>query len=179
MKIYEKKDIDSIINELKNEKVLIAPTDTVYGMLSIHDSNIYLVKNRDKNKKIVLFISNINQIKIPLSDKFKKLASQFWPGNITLIENKISYRIPKDKFLLDLLNKIGPLYCSSANVSNKPVIQHINEAKTEFAKWDNKIILLNSLCNSSIPSTIYDIDNDKIIREGIITHNEIRQKIEN
>ena len=50
--------------------------DYVYGILSIDKANIYRVKKRDRNKKIVLFIPNLSYVK-NINDNFIKLAKAF------------------------------------------------------------------------------------------------------
>ena len=52
-------------------------TDTVLGLFSKNEEDLYLLKNRPKEKKIVLLIKNIQQIPGDISDEFIKLANKF------------------------------------------------------------------------------------------------------
>lgn len=178
MVIYNKDDIDAISFELKNNKTLIAPTDTIPGLLSINKNNIYKIKNRNIFKKVILFICSLDYVEKINSD-FIKLANAFWPGNLTLVKNGISYRIPNDNFLINLISKTGPLYCSSANISGKEVISSYEEAKIEFNNYDLEIIFLEGKYNINKASTVYDVDKDKILREGDITYEQIKSVIKN
>lgn len=178
MVIYNKDDIDAISFELKNNKTLIAPTDTIPGLMSINKNNIYKIKNRNIFKKVILFICSLDFVEKINSD-FIKLANAFWPGNLTLIKNGVSYRVPNDKFLLELISRTGPLYCSSANISGKEVISSYDEAKLEFNNYDLDIIFLNAEYRINKPSTVYDVDKDKILREGEITYEQIKSIIKN
>lgn len=173
---YNPNDLKAVVFELKNNKTLIAPTDTVYGILSIDKANIYRVKKRDRNKKIVLFIPNLSYVK-NINDNFIKLAKAFWPGKLTLIKSRISYRVPNNKFILDLLEKTGPLFCSSANISGKPTISSYEEAIINFKDNKSDIIFLESDFSNNSPSTIYDVDKDKILREGDISYEQISRII--
>ncbi len=175
MVIYNENDIDEIIFEMKNNKVAIIPTDTLYGIAAIDKSLIYKIKKRSYNKKIVLFVKDISYIKNASND-FKKLAKKFWPGKLTLIENGISYRIPDSKICLSLLNKLGQFYCSSANISGKEPIARIEDAQQVFSKNLESIVVVDTQCkHDGIASTIYDIDKHKVIREGKIKEGEINE----
>lgn len=178
MVVYNKEDIDAISFELKNNKTLIAPTDTIPGLLSINKNNIYKIKNRNIFKKVILFICSLDFVEKINSD-FIKLANTFWPGNLTLVKNGISYRMPNDKFLLDLISRTGPLYCSSANISGKEVINSYDQAKEEFSNYDLEIIFLDSEYIINKASTVYDVDKNRILREGDISYEQIKSVIQN
>ena len=173
MPVYSKNEIDEIVFELRNNKAAIIPTDTQIGILSLDDKLIYKIKKRSKKKKIVLFVESIQYVNNP-SEKFKKLANKFWPGELTLIENKISYRIPNSETILKILSKIGKAYCSSANISNSNPILNVNDAIKEFEHMKHKLILVDIENNgNNISSTIYDIDNNIVLREGEIKKEDI------
>ncbi len=175
MPIYNKNEIDEIVFELRNNKAAIIPTDTQIGIMSLDDKLIYKIKKRSKKKKIVLFIESIKYVINP-SEKFKKLANKFWPGELTLIENGISYRIPNSKIILEILSKVGKAYCSSANISNSDPILNISDAIKEFEHMKNKIILVDiENKGNNISSTIYDVDNNIILREGKIKKEDIER----
>lgn len=170
-----KNEIDSIIFELKNNKVAIIQTDTVPGIISLSKKQIYKVKKRPLNKKLINFISNINQVP-NYNEKFKVLAEEFWPGNLTLIYKGISYRMPNNKYILKIIDDVGPLYSSSANISGEQPIRSKYEAFIHFKKYKNDIIFIEG--DYSIhkqPSTIFDVDKNKVIREGEIKYESIKQ----
>lgn len=176
MVIYNTNDIDAIVFEIKNNKALIAPTDTIPGIISKNKNVIYKLKKRSRTKKIILFICSWKHIK-NLNNNFIKLAKHFWPGNLTLVKNGVSYRAPNNKFLLELLSKTGPLYCSSANLSGEPVIKNYDEANNIFGIFGSEIIFLDDNYLINKPSTIYDVDKNKILREGEISYEQIQQII--
>lgn len=167
-KTYSENDLDLIVKELEQKKVLITNTDTIIGILAIDENDIFKIKERPIEKKIVRFIKDTKLIK-NLNEKQKDFLNQFWPGQVTIIKNGISYRQPKNKFILSLLDRIGILYCSSANISNTPVINTIFESMKMFGKkWQNKIILAyqKSFLATNMQSTVIDIDTWEIIRPG-------------
>lgn len=174
----EEKELDSIAFELKNNKVLICDTDTVPGVLSLNKNNIYKIKKRPKNKKIITFISKLSQIESEKRTEFLKVAKHFWPGKLTIIYNGISYRMPNKPFLLKIIDRVGPLYSSSANISGYPVIQKYEDVLNYFSEFKNIIIYMKiDNFDNHQASTIYDFDKDKILREGDITYEQIKNII--
>lgn len=170
MVVYNEDELDSIAFELKNNKAAIFLTDTIFGIISVDKKLIYKIKKRPFYKKIILFIPSViyvkkaNQFEL---DFFKKI----WPNPITIVKAKKSYRIPNDEFILKLLAKVGPLYCSSANINRMNPINSIEEGHLIFKEFDNKIIYIQrkKLYNNQLPSTIFDIDKNTILREGLIS----------
>ena len=150
---------------LKKGVCFFTPTDTISGLLSVDSGIIYELKKRSKSKNIILLIDDLN--KIPnLTHKENMILNKFWPGELSIIKNGISYRMPNDKKLLELLKITGPLFCSSANISNEDVINDWKKAKVVFSKKIKYIT--NDFKGSNVASTILNFDNFKIIRAGKI-----------
>lgn len=151
---------------LKTKKfAAIVQTDTVMGLISLNPKLIYEIKQRPSNKKLIFFVNNINQVK-GLNQHEKNVISQYWPGGLTVIKNGISYRMPDNKNLLSLIKLTGPLYSSSANISGNNPITDTAQAIKEFNKSLNNLLIIKGKTESNIPSTIIDLDNFRIIREG-------------
>lgn len=162
---------------LKTKKfAAVVQTDTVMGLISLNPKLIYEVKQRPSNKKLIFFVNNINQVK-GLNHYEKSVISQYWPGGLTIIKNGISYRMPNDKHLLSLIKLTGALYSSSANISGSDPITDATQATKEFNKSLNKLLIVKGKTKSNIPSTIIDLDNFKIIREGVYQGKEIMKKL--
>ncbi len=163
---YQKNEIDTIAFEIKNMKACIFPTDTVIGIAALDEPILYKIKQRPKNKKIVLLVPSMSALG-KLNELQQKFLNQFWPGGVTVVHKGVSYRMPDDDWILLLLSKTGPLYCSSANISNQEVIKDTMEANQVFdPKWHFSLILVEGHQQSELPSTIVDIDNWKILRQG-------------
>lgn len=151
---------------LKTKKfAAIVQTDTVMGLISLNPKLIYEIKQRPSNKKLIFFVNNIDQVK-GLNQHEKNVISQYWPGGLTVIKNGISYRMPDNKNLLSLIKLTGPLYSSSANISGNNPITDTTQAIKEFNKSLNNLLIIKGKTESNIPSTIIDLDNFRIIREG-------------
>ncbi|WP_052663980.1 L-threonylcarbamoyladenylate synthase [Mycoplasmoides alvi] len=167
MQVYEPNEIDEIVYELKSGRAILIETDTQIGIVSIDPKLIYFLKKRPKHKKLIRFISDPYQVKTK-NKLFYQLANHFWPGQITLIVNKIAYRIPNHPILLQILKQVNFLYSSSANISSMKPLENTLEAFSikHFVRNEIDLVIVNGKSNSSIPSTIFNVDSGKIIRKG-------------
>src|SRR3990167_9759980 len=118
------------ITVIKSGGVVICPTDTVYGFLADATNKkavekIYKIKKRPKSKPLSVFVKDIKMAKeiAIIDEKQEKRLKKYWPGKYTFIlklkvesrklkvfgikKNSIALRIPKYKFLNDLLKKIN------------------------------------------------------------------------
>lgn len=139
-------DIKKALQALKQGKILICPTDTVYGLVCDADNKeavarLYQIKKRPKNKPIPLFVSGLKMAKalVEIDKKQEKFLKKYWPGALTCIltirggGGSLGLRIPNHKFVLNLVkhNK-GPLAETSANISGRPALTKIKEILRQF-----------------------------------------------
>ncbi len=181
MVVYSQKEIDSIEFELRNDKAAIVSTDTVMGIISLDKKNIYKIKRRPHYKKLVKFIKNFEQLNI-FTPKETEILNKYWPGKLTVVKDKIAYRVPNNKFLLNLLDRFDFLYSSSANISGKKPIIDLEEAHDVFRRWEGKLVLVDNktkTSDNSIPSTIINLDTKKVLREGNLNGEKILKEIYN
>ena len=192
------KDINKANDLLKIGKIIVFPTDTLYGIgcdpyNTEAVNKIFDIKKRVKNKPLPVLTNNIENAKkiIDINENGIKLISEFWPGALTIIGNiidkkipsgvmgntkKLGVRIPNCRCTLELLNKCKFLIGTSANISNmKPNLDANDILNSSLSDYD--AILINKYKNikSTVGSTIVDITNHKlkIIREGDIDTKEI------
>lgn len=148
MKAYSK-DIESAIQVLKNGGIILYPTDTVWGIgcdatNSIAVSKIFLIKQRDDNKSMLVLMSHIDQLgkyvkEIPpmaadLIEFATKPLTIIYPGAVNFTQNlvgddgSIGIRVVSDDFCRDLINKFGkPIVSTSANISGDPTPANYSE----------------------------------------------------
>lgn len=201
-----KKDIEYAASELKKGKILVFPTDTVYGVGSDYKNKdaikkIYEYKIRDKDKPLILLISKIEHLSeiIKLENDLEKkmiekLSKKFWPGSLSLILKKnreklkdlnpeydtIGVRIPNNNIVLELIEKAGGIIATtSANISNKKAPKNFYELDDEFI---NKVdyVIKSERKIIGTPSTIIKISEKgyKILRVGNVTEEEIKKVLE-
>lgn len=181
--------ITATIQILKEGGVIVAPTDTVYGMLAdatneLAIKKIYKIKDRSEDKALPIFVRDITMAQelAIISQEQQSYLEKNWPGKVTTIlerkdgikifgvENKtIALRIPSYPFINLLLEKINlPLSGTSANISGEPSSTKIDEILKQF---ENKEIHPDLIINAgdleeSQPSTIVDLTEAdfKIVR---------------
>ncbi len=148
---------------IKEGKILICPTDTVYGLIADATNKkavkkIFQIKKRPLGKPVPVFVKDIKMAKklAKIDKKQEEFLRKVWPGKVTIrlrrkgnkklygVDKKtIALRIPKYKFLKILLEKLDfPLVQTSANISRKPPVINIKEALEMFDKKKNKPALI-------------------------------------
>ena len=174
-------------------KVIIFPTDTVYGIgASIFDkegqARIYDIKHRDKSKPLAVLCASLNQIEeiAIVNIKAKKLIQRFLPGALTLIlpaKDKvkdimgiptIGVRIPNSKLALKILTENGAMATTSVNESGEKPLDTYEEIKAVYGNLVDEIYEKEEE-SSHISSTVVSLigDDVKLLREGSITLKEI------
>lgn len=180
-------------------KVIIFPTDTVYGIgTPIFDiegiKRIYDIKKRPKDKPLACLCANLEQINsiAYLNDKAIKLINKFLPGALTLIlnakeevVNKIGYktigvRIPNCDIALNILKENGPMLTTSVNESGSIPLNEYDDIKRDYNDLVDYIYDTNTH-SSNISSTVVLInDNEfKILRAGEITLDDLNKVVNN
>lgn len=180
-------------------KVIIFPTDTVYGIgTPIFDvegiKRIYDIKKRPKDKPLACLCANLEQIKsiAYLNEKAIKLINKFLPGALTLIlnakeevVNKIGYktigvRIPNCDIALKILKENGPMLTTSVNESGHVPLNEYDDIKRDYNDLVDYIYDTNTH-SSNISSTVVLInDNEfKILRAGEITLDDLNKVVNN
>ncbi|MBO5005049.1 MAG: threonylcarbamoyl-AMP synthase [Clostridia bacterium] len=195
-------ELDEIVDIIKQNGVIVFPTETVYGIggnaLSKNViEKIYNIKQRPLEKALSILVKNKEEIKkyAYISNSLEeKIIDNFMPGPITIIlkkrENKIQnfltknddtigIRIPNNNIVKNILEKCNlPIAAPSANISGKPSSIKLEDIKQDF---EGKVdaFIDGGICKQNIPSTIVKvIDGEiKVLREGIIPINVIREKI--
>lgn len=161
---------------LKNDGVGVIPTDTLYGLVGSAFSKkaikrIYKIKNRDKNKKLIVLISSLKDLekfKIKINKEEAKILEKFWPGKVSIVIKNIAFRLPNKKVLIDIIKKTGPLVAPSANIEGEKPAENIKEARKYFG--DSVDFYLAGGTLKSEPSTLLKIEDGKIeiLRQGTI-----------
>ncbi len=183
IKISEKA-VDEAVLSLKKGGVVIFPTDTVYGFLADAQNKkavdkIFKIKKRPKSKPLSIFVKDIKVAKelAVVDERAAKIFLKFWPGKYTFIlkrkpniklygvkRDTIAVRIPKYKFLNDLLNKINrPLVQTSVNFSRQEPLNNIKKIIENF-KDEKRIGLIIDGDSLKKPksSKIIDLSKNKI-----------------
>lgn len=170
--------LENLINILKNGGVVALPTDTVYGLVAIYGNKdafdkIYKIKNRPKNKKLILFIDKIERLNDfcdNINIEIYNYLKSIWPGPTTVILNckndeSIGFRIPNNELVLKIIEILNvPLYSTSANISNMNSVNCYDDLDKNIIEQVDYCV--KGICLIGMPSTIIDLrdNNKKILR---------------
>ncbi|CAF3320206.1 unnamed protein product [Rotaria socialis] len=185
--------IDDCISILKQDGVLAVPTDTIYGLAALVNSEkgfrrIYEIKGRSFTKPLAISIGTIDDLFIwskPTLTKEQLSTGDLLPGPVTLMferqsilpsyfnpdANQVALRIPNCQFMIELAQRLQePIALTSANISNEPSAVCIQEFEALWPQIDLVIDggLLTS--NDRCGSTIVDLSEKgyfNIQRQGI------------
>ena len=179
---------------LQNKGAVIAyPTETVYGLgARITDkdaiSKIYRIKGRDNTKGMIVLIPTMEMAVnlAEINSAQKRLLEHFWPGPLTavvkarggldprLVQNGcIAIRISCDPHAGVLVDRVGPITSTSANMTGKPPAR----SPEGVLKYNLSIdgILDGGQTKARKPSTIIDLTRwpPVCIRQGKIPFSDI------
>lgn len=179
MLVIDKNQKDKLIAELKKDGVSIIPTDTVYGLVTnfLNEKGyqkIFKLKKRNVQQKIAILVDSMQTAKkyAIINNDVEKLWNDYKPGTLTIIamkrkdnwknnwnnDEKVAIRITNDKWLQEIIRNTGPLWATSANIHNKPVITNIFENKLKV-----DIIVDGGVINGT-PSSVFDSIKNVFIR---------------
>ena len=152
---------------------------------------MYYAKSRALNKAIPILVGNFYDawsLAKDVSPSARNLAKAFWPGPLSIVVNKndsvptivapgstVALRSPNHSWLLELLNLVGPLAVSSANISGASDSMSCSDVKASFGN-ELDLIVSGNTNRPSLPSTVVDcsVNPPKIIREGPISNASIK-----
>lgn len=145
----------SLVKIIQDKGVAVIRTDTLYGIVGLAKDEhvvdrIYNIKNRNPLKPVIVLVSDFSDIEsfgITLSQDFKKAASMYWPGKVSIVipvpdsidlhylhkgTKGIAFRVPDKQDLIDLIKKTGPLVAPSANPEGEAPARNVKEAMDYF-----------------------------------------------
>ena len=177
--------IDNARDALRNGKIVVYPTDTVWGMgcdpfNQKAIDHLFTVKGKKLDGLSIMF-SHKKGIydSCEINKKAKKIIEEFLPGPITLIlkskkefakgvtrNGNVAVRIPLNRTSMDLAKDI-PVVTTSANLHGERIAEDIEEAKKIFG---DSCYYLEGERPKGIESTIIDLTTDepKIARIGAL-----------
>jgi len=169
----------AVIEALRADKLVVAPTDTIYGLLARADSpravdELYRVRQRDRTKSCIILLSSANDIP-GLTTKQRYIYDQLYCERPTTVAAKVSpdvmphlvrtdatlaFRVvPPETALSELTRLVGPLLAPSANLAGQPPATTVNEAIAYFG--DQVAVYVNGgEIKGAMPSRIIKFTDD-------------------
>lgn len=182
-----------VVDYLKRSKVVVLPTDTVYGLSALASDQkavrkIYALKRRESKKPLVILMKSFCMLReyCNLSRKQYLYLKEGLKGErplTVILKNKdgklkhlvnekggLAVRIPRGSdFLIKLLKKINqPIVSTSLNISGQKEIENLENIEKIFDLKDDDLILDGGELKNEKTSRIEDISdmkNIKVIRE--------------
>ena len=204
---YLKEEIDEyaiakITNDLKKGKIVVFPTDTVYGIgTNAYNEDackrIYEIKGRPKAKPLTVLVSDISMLREMVDDVSlieQKLIDTFWAGPLTIKFKKKYGVLPEivsagdeyvrirliDKGIVSKLIKESgvPIVAPSANISGSLTGTKIENIINELGEKVDYILDYGDIESEEV-STIVQVEGEEviIIREGKIKKEEIEKVV--
>lgn len=180
---------------LNNDGLIVYPTETVYGIGCLFDSEIgrakiYAVKNRNEKLPLSILVDSVEMLEnigVKISKLGNFLIQNCWVAPLTLIfefgNTTLGARIPQNEFCLKLLSETQkPIFSTSANISKsgKPDPISVSEIDTRIIKNVNSVIDFGDLKNP-VPSTVVDVSRNelKILRKGAYSSEKLEKLYSN
>jgi L-threonylcarbamoyladenylate synthase len=166
------------VSLLKQGKVMIFPTETVYGIGADAfnekaAAKIFKLKKRSKNQPLQILIADFEAVKKTasgVSAKALKLMKKSWPGPLTAVVRKkksvpdvvtgglntVGLRMPDHLLVLEIIKALGrPVAASSANITGKNPPKTAKEAGRHF-KSGISLVIDGGRCRIGKASKVVD-----------------------
>ena len=181
--------IESAVGALKAGRLVVMPTDTVYGIgADAFDSAavaaLLAAKGRGRDMPVGVLVGSWHTIEglvFAMPDGARELIRAFWPGALSLVVTQapslqwdlgdargtVMLRMPLHPVAIELLREVGPMAVSSANVSGRPPAVDVEQARNQLGDLVD-IYLDGGPSAQQAASTIVDLTGDtpRILREG-------------
>ncbi|HPU98780.1 MAG TPA: L-threonylcarbamoyladenylate synthase, partial [Candidatus Hydrogenedentes bacterium] len=180
--------LEKAVTVLRGNGVVAYPTETVYGLAVDPFSEtaldrLYEVKGRPSAMPVLLVVADRGMVEMvvkEISEKARRCMEIFWPGPLSLLlparsdlpkrvigpEGKVCVRCSSHYIARGLSRLMGrPITSTSANLTGSPPARTAREAALQGVD-----LILDGTCGTAaVPSTVFDPDTGKIVREGPIT----------
>lgn len=192
--------IGEAVKFLKEGKIIVYPTDTLYGLGcdALNEEaikKIFEIKKREEKKPLSVIVKDIDEIKkyASIDEYQERIASNVFPGPYTLIfsgakivpsiitagSSNIGIRIP-DNEITKLLseNFENPIVTTSVNVSGNDPLSDPFRIVEEFKSADitPDLILDGGKIKNPNPSVVIDVTrkSPQIVRSGMLSTEEVK-----
>jgi tRNA threonylcarbamoyl adenosine modification protein (Sua5/YciO/YrdC/YwlC family) len=188
----DRRRVDEAVRMLKNDGVLVVPTDTVYSFACLLGSSKGLdrlarLKNTKPDKAnfslLCRSLSDLSQYTKPVSNDVFKLMKRALPGPYTFILNAsglvpklfrgnrktIGIRVPDQPVAIALIEAVGlPLIVSSVHDADE-VIEYTTDPELIDERYGTRVdAVIDGGLGHLFASTVFDCTGHKveIVREG-------------
>ena len=191
LKKIAKDEIDLIVDYFKRGKVIVYPTDTIYGLggLATDKKAIkknFKIKGRIEKKPFLILVNSFKMLKkyCWVSRKQEKYLRKTWrgaravsvilkkkrnlPQELTGGQETVAVRLPKVKFLIKILSGVGqPIVSTSLNKSGQKNLDSVSRLDNYFKKAKPDLIIDAGVIKAKSSRLVdaRDIRNIKVLRK--------------
>jgi len=179
---------------LRSGEIVAFPTDTVYGV-GVDGSRpdllsaLFELKRRPLDRQIPMLVVDLDQAVDAgwaADDRARALAERFWPGALTLVlagpTQSQAFRAPDHPVALALIRATGPIFATSANISDQPETLGADDVLIAFATDQDGLaaVVDGGTVPGGVASTVVDltVTPARILREGPITRAQLAEVID-
>ncbi|MCV7399345.1 threonylcarbamoyl-AMP synthase [Mycobacterium fragae] len=188
--------IASAVGAVKNGRLVVMPTDTVYGIgADAFDSAavgaLLSAKGRGRDMPVGVLVGSwhtIDGLALRVPDGARDLIRAFWPGALSLVVRQapslqwdlgdargtVMVRMPLHPVAIELLREVGPMAVSSANVSGRPPAVDVEDARGQLGDLVDVYLDAGPAARQAA-STILDLSGPapRILRSGPVSAEDI------
>jgi tRNA threonylcarbamoyl adenosine modification protein (Sua5/YciO/YrdC/YwlC family) len=188
--------IASAVGTLKAGRLVVMPTDTVYGIgADAFDgaavSALLAAKGRGRDMPVGVLVGSWHTIEglvYAMPNGARELIRAFWPGALSLVVTQapslqwdlgdargtVMLRMPLHPVAIELLREVGPMAVSSANVSGQSPAVDADEARRQLGDLV-EVYLDAGRSAQQAASTIVDLTaaSPRILRPGPVSAERI------
>ena len=181
--------IASAAGALKGGRLVVMPTDTVYGVGADAFNGaavaaLLAAKGRGRDMPVGVLVGSWHTIEglvYTMPAGGRDLIRAFWPGALSLVvaqapslqwdlgdaRGTVMLRMPLHPVAIELLREVGPMAVSSANVSGRPPAVDADEARSQLGELV-EVYLDAGRSQQQAASTIVDLTGTapRILRPG-------------
>ncbi len=197
VKLYEKcpdqKQIDKIVNLLRNGGVIIYPTDTVYGIgcditKARAVERVARIKGIKPEKARFSFIcsdlSHLSDYAKHVDNRTFKLMKSSMPGPFTFIltasnqvprpikqnYKTVGIRVPDNNIILEIVRQLGNPILTTSLKKDDEILEYPTDPELIYEEYRDFVdAVIDGGYGGIVPSTILDCSGDEpvLIREGL------------
>lgn len=190
--------ISAAVEAARAGELVVMPTDTLYGLgCNAFDNDavarLLEAKQRGRDMPIAVLVGSwatVQGLVREFPEQTKTLIEAFWPGGLSLIvpqapslpwdlgdtRGTVMLRMPLHPVAISLLQEVGPMAVSSANISGQKPPKSVFEAEKQLGR--NVAVYLDD-GDSPVgqASTIVDLSGSHpvVLREGAISTDRIAE----
>ncbi len=195
IKLYEEnpnpKQVEKVVNVLRQGGLVIYPTDTVYGLgCDITNSKALQRIARIKGVKlekanwsfICADLSNLSDYVRQIDSATFKILKRTLPGPYTFIlpgnnnlpkdfkkKKTVGIRVPDNAIARALVIGLGHPIVSTSIRDDDDILEYTTDPELIFEKWQNLVdVVIDGGYGDNVASTVIDLSGDtpEVIREG-------------